>query len=600
MSDMIGRTLGRYEIVEEIGSGGMARVFLARDNRLERNVALKVLHPHLGSRPENRSRIEREARGLAKLQHENIIEVYDYSGPQSEDCYIVTEFIEGTTLKVFIGQNPLQLPEVAAMIALEIAYALDTAHSEGIIHRDVKPENIMVSNEGSVKLMDFGIAQVLDQEGMTMTGHLIGSPAFMSPEQACGEKVDQRSDIFSLGLVMFWMTTGRMPFEVTNTPAVIRAVSEGNFESPQIYNPQISNRFSRLIDRTLATAKEERPQSAAELIDELMVVLEETGLVDYRTILRHFLTTPREAEVRIRETIVENLLIGAQSALNQRKYGAALDKLNRLLILDPDNPTAQNLIEKISSTGARRRSLMIAVMVLLIGAIGYAGTMIYLQRSAAKKDVKQALALPVPEAGVTVLASGQRYVPTDESPEVSAPQIDHVAPVSKNGRNGNNNSTRINRVESVSPPPLITSQPKFGRLHLHINPHGKVYIDGREFSRESKIDHEFRLTVGEHDLVVSSQYHRDHRESLRIPRKGALVNRRIRLEELPSYIKVTAPENAIIFIDGRDVGRGPLLTTSVGRGMHLVTIRIGEQTRGPQRIEAVPGQIRTVAFTVFE
>lgn len=597
MSDMIGRTLDRYEIVEEIGSGGMARVFLARDNRLGRNVALKVLHPHLGSRPENRSRIEREARGLAKLQHENIIEVYDYSGPESEDCYIVTEFIEGKTLKTFLSQHPLQLPEVAAMIALEIAYALDTAHAEGIIHRDVKPENIMISNDGAVKLMDFGIAQLRDQEGMTMTGHLIGSPAFMSPEQACGEKVDQRSDIFSLGLVMFWMTTGRMPFEVTTTPAVIRAISEGDFESPQSYNPQISNRFCRLIERTLSTSQEGRPQSAAELIDELMMVLEETGLVEYRTILKHFLASPREAEVRIRETIVDNLLIGAEKALKQRKYGVALDKLNRLLILDPDNPTAQAMIERISSTGARRRSLLIAVVLLLIAAAGYAGTMIYLKRAAEIKKVAITHPSPIPAPGLTVLANGQVYRVTDD-PSLPVDPIN--TGIIKNQGNGNNKTTTTPPIERVVSPPTTPDRPQFGQLNLHINPHGKVYIDGREFSRESKIDHEFRLMVGEHDLVVSSQYHKDHRETVQIPAEGATVNRRIRLEELPSYIKVTSPENALIFIDGREVGSGPLLTTSVNRGMHLVTIRIGDQTRGPQRIEAVPGQIRTVAFTVFE
>ena len=197
------RTLQRYKLLEEVGQGGMAVVYKGLDTTLNREVAVKVLHPHLAGQAESRARLQREAHAVAKLRHENILEIFDYSGPDSPESYIVTEFIHGKTLKTFLADHPLPFPEVAEMIASEVARALEHAHQFGVIHRDVKPENVMIRDDGLLKLMDFGIAQIVDKERMTVTGQLLGSPAYMAPEHVEGRPLDFRTDVFAVGIITF-------------------------------------------------------------------------------------------------------------------------------------------------------------------------------------------------------------------------------------------------------------------------------------------------------------------------------------------------------------------------------------------------------------
>src|SRR4029078_9099104 len=178
----VGQVLDKYELLERVGQGGMAVVYRGLDRNLRRTVAVKVLHRHLADHKEARQRFEREAHAVAKLRHENILEIFDYSGKGSSDSYIVTEVIRGRPLPAFIAAHHIGFPEIAAMVVVEVCRALQHAHSLGVLHRDVKPENIMIRDDGVLKLMDFGIAQIVDSQRMTVTGQLLGSPAYMSPE----------------------------------------------------------------------------------------------------------------------------------------------------------------------------------------------------------------------------------------------------------------------------------------------------------------------------------------------------------------------------------------------------------------------------------
>ena len=188
--------LGRYEVEREAGQGGMAVVHRGIDHVLGRPVAIKVLHPHLLQQKEARERFAREARVIAMLRHPGIVEVYDYSGAESDRAFIVTEFVDGESLEAFFSRVGAFPPEVAALVTAAAGDALAHAHERGVIHRDVKPENLMVRRDGVLKLMDFGIAHVVDMEHLTMTGTVLGSPAHMSPEQVDGRALDARTDVF--------------------------------------------------------------------------------------------------------------------------------------------------------------------------------------------------------------------------------------------------------------------------------------------------------------------------------------------------------------------------------------------------------------------
>jgi len=228
MTDLIGSMLGKYQIVARVGRGGMARVYKAYQASLDRHVAVKVLHGHLAEDPDFVDRFEREATAVARLRHPNIVQVYDYDS-QNDLYYIVMEFVEGPTLKAEINERQKRLGEhdsasftfeEITRIFINLSDAIDYAHSRGMIHRDLKPGNIMFTSEGQILLTDFGLARMVFAKRQTRTGALSGTPAYMSPEQVQGGHVDQRSDIYSLGVILYELFSGRVPF-TADTPYAI-------------------------------------------------------------------------------------------------------------------------------------------------------------------------------------------------------------------------------------------------------------------------------------------------------------------------------------------------------------------------------------------
>src|SRR6516225_8083260 len=288
-----GRTLSRYRLLQEVGQGGMAKVYKAEDTTLNREVAVKVLHPHLAGQEESRARLQREAHAVAKLRHENILEIFDYSGPDSAESYIVTEFIHGRTLKNFLVDNPLPFPEVAQMIASEVARALEHAHQFGVIHRDVKPENVMIRDDGLLKLMDFGIAQIVDKERMTVTGQLLGSPAYMAPEHVEGKPLDFRTDVFAVGILLYQLATGQLPFRGKNPHEVLKRIAECKFAPAESVNPLIGKRLSRVIGKALSRDPGDRYPDVAPMRKELVDDLADVGVEDAREELRKFFADPK-------------------------------------------------------------------------------------------------------------------------------------------------------------------------------------------------------------------------------------------------------------------------------------------------------------------
>ncbi len=223
------RIIAHYRIVRTIGSGGMSMVFEAFDERLKRSVALKMLHPFLAASPEYRERFFREAQAVARLAHPNIVQIFDVShnAHDQSQLYIVTELLVGHTLRDLADViDFVRLPELAALIIWQVLNALEHAHQNGIVHRDVKPENIMVCNNGQIKLMDFGIASVMGEKSLTQSGTLMGSFAHLSPEIIKGQGATAASDIFSIATVFYWLVSKKLPFDRDTPHALLKAIVE--------------------------------------------------------------------------------------------------------------------------------------------------------------------------------------------------------------------------------------------------------------------------------------------------------------------------------------------------------------------------------------
>jgi eukaryotic-like serine/threonine-protein kinase len=280
-ADMTGTTVGPFQVERRLGTGGMGEVYLAHDRRLQRAVALKVLDPALGADRQWRGRFLREARLAAALDHPHICTVHEV-GEEDNRPFIAMQYVEGRTLQQVVGGRALELSTMLPL-ALQVADALSTAHERGVIHRDVKSANVMVDARGQAKVLDFGIARLLESEGtqldtgITSTGAVLGTPGSMSPEQACGGVTDARSDIFSFGVLLYEMATGRPPFAGASRAQVMHALMSAPHVPARELNPTLPASLSTLIDRALAKQPAQRPQTMREVMAELQRVATEAG-----------------------------------------------------------------------------------------------------------------------------------------------------------------------------------------------------------------------------------------------------------------------------------------------------------------------------------
>jgi serine/threonine-protein kinase len=273
-SAMIGTVLsGRYRLEAKLGSGGMSTVYLARDQTLDRQVAVKVMHREMSEQADQLERFRQEARSVAKLSHPNVVSVID-AGEDGGHPYIVFEYVEGETLKQRINRDGALAPQEAIAYAIEIARGLSMAHARNMVHRDIKPQNILIDAEGRAKLTDFGISRQLEQDGMTATGRVLGTTDYVAPEQAMGRKVDPRTDIYSLGVVLYEMLVGQVPFSADSQVGV--AMKHVNEELPDVQRrrPEVSAAVALVVERSTTKDPAERYQQVGEMIDDLSTALE--------------------------------------------------------------------------------------------------------------------------------------------------------------------------------------------------------------------------------------------------------------------------------------------------------------------------------------
>src|SRR5262245_7577311 len=258
----------RYEIEELVGTGGMSSVFKARDRLLERSVALKILHEQYTLDPEYVERFRREARAVAQLAHPNIVTVID-RGEQGGRQFIVFEYIEGENLKQLVSREGALPVREAVGLTIQVARALGFAHERGIVHRDVKPQNVILNDDGRAKVTDFGIARSVDVDGVTQTGAVVGTSDYIAPEQAQGQHVDAQTDVYSLGVVLYELISGEVPYDGENFVAV--AMQHVHQPVPSVLDrrPDCPPRLDLVVRRAMAKHPEDRHASMAELVDDL-------------------------------------------------------------------------------------------------------------------------------------------------------------------------------------------------------------------------------------------------------------------------------------------------------------------------------------------
>jgi eukaryotic-like serine/threonine-protein kinase len=499
----------RYELTNEIGHGGMATVYRARDTRLDRWVAVKVMHPHLRGTEQARVRFSREARAVAKLRHPAILEIYDYSGNDSDNAYIATELLTGPTLRAYvdtIGEIP---PEIAACICAELAAALAAAHAQGIVHRDVKPENVLLHENRTVKLTDFGIADMLDptMSAMTATGQLLGSPAHMAPEQVESGDADARSDVFALGTILYWLCTGTLPFTGKNPHQVLKRVVECQPLDPLALRPSIGRPLRDLICRCLSKSPNDRFQTAEDLAKELARLLANVGIDDPRATLEAFFHEPTQQTEQLRVRVLDALLVEARKAVAVRDRMVAINALDRVLALHDAHPEALKLVSQLDRVDRTRKVVRAGIAAVAVAAV--AGLWIsFAPKSGAvsRGDDLPAeideLRLPEPKKQETVIAATPVVAPVEDA---SVAKVARVSP-----------KPAVPRLRTVvfdpSPPNVTISVdgaepkpygPSFRMVELTPGPHTFTFVGGHGCCKPLPLER--NIPSGAGDYVVSAK-----------------------------------------------------------------------------------------------
>ncbi len=565
-----------YRIIQTVASGGTAVLYKAIQVSLDRVVAIKRLHQHLTTDDNFTRRFVLEARAAASLDHENIVRVIDFG--VENDCYqMVMEYVEGESLRDVLERWRPVNPDLSLALAHQICRGLEHAHARGIVHRDIKPGNIMITRGGTVKIADFGLAKLTQGTSTnTAADSILGTPLYMSPEQAFGESVDQRSDLFSLGTVLYELLTGRQPFAGENYMGVIQNIIGKKVPGIRELDPSVPEAAEAIVARALARDRNERFQSAREFREAIEQVL---GLEEL------------------------NRALSALPVLLERNADT------RRIRVSPSHSTTSSVGWRRSPSSAmaggaeRKRSLRVIAGVAVV-ACAVAGWFVLgpgviplgtpapperdaIQRSEFGNDwssemidrpTTQPPGIPGAIDAASIVAADTAAAPREPSPEATAavppagPSEPEKEPVT--AETGSEGQSAGAVKQETAPAPARAEEPERfheGYLLLNVDPSAQVYVNG---VYRGLANPRLRLTLnaGTHSVECRSERHETYTETLRII-AGETSQRNVIMRKLKGIISLATNEGAEFYVDGVLIGVAPIMRPiEVDAGTHTLTI----------------------------
>jgi serine/threonine protein kinase len=583
------KDFGAFELHERIGSGGMASVYLGVQKSLDRKVVLKILHPHLAEDEKLVQRFEREARAAAMLRHENIVQMID-CGRHEDVFYIAMEFVAGKDLKQLMeesGQPPL---EVALQLLRDVCSGLEHAHAHHIIHRDIKPANIMLTLDGTVKIMDFGLARRSeDSTAVTVVGAVLGTPAYMSPEQATGEPVDERSDIFSAGVVGYELLGGKRPFQGDSYSSVLRSILTVEPLALGSFNPLVPDEVVAIIHRMLQKDVSKRYPRVMQVSSDLDEALEQVGVRRGRDLLREYAHDPRTMQqTLLRQRLSRHLDQGLYfETLGLGKIDDALLEFRRALHLDPGNKVAREHVTKLERERGRAEQTS----------------------EPAGRPSPAAVAPASAPAALSPLAA-----PAGVSPAPAAARAKTVESRPASGPARAVHPGRIERVRTL----LLTAAAalvlvviaigvvtmlgaKTGAIEVTTNPpDAEIALDGKAQSHRSNAKLE-KMAVGSYTVSVRKSGYFDQQQPVDVS-AGQTAVLTFNLAPVPALGAIavrTDPAGAEVALDGQAQSRRSNTTLEgVAVGSHTVSVSKSGYVTHEQQAEVSANQTATLTFTL--
>lgn len=601
---MIGKQIGPYVIEETIGAGAMSTVFRARAEN-GAAVALKILHGHLAD-GETRERFVREAKVLATLADPRCVKILRPIVEESGQVYTVLEYVEGQSLAEFVREQGTVPPLLALFLVREILYPLIEAHEKGIVHRDLKPENILIGTAGEIKVADFGLARLAERTGLTRPGAVIGSPAFMPPEQVLGKKADGRADLFSLGVIHYNLLSGRLLFEGKTKPEVYHSILNQDHLVALRALTSLDADYVALLARCLAKDREERFPTARDFSSAIDDYLDERGLGDYRPALTSYLRQPRQDAQGLGRLLAEGPLRRGGGLLGSGREREALPLLRKGLELAGYLETPTDATARV----ARRRSPIFKTVPWGLGA-GIAALMLGLGFAAGRFG-ERLRSVVSPQAAAPAISAVVPLTPVPLAPPAAPPKKEEVpalrevpAPLQEMAPSAvaipaapapspepRPPHASASKKKPSAPAPQLAVAPSSppaaqgdGFVTVRTTPWAYVFVDGKFFG-ETPFEFPLALPAGQRRLTLKNPYCQTSELSLDV-RSGQMHLVEHRLTILPATLRWKPGSGYRMWIDEREAQTPEL---SLSHGLHQLRILTSEGRTLEKTLEAKAGK----------